>query len=316
MRRIAHLVFALIYVVVFAAITGPLLLIHGPFPELRRAAAESALTSMHRNVAALFVSPAELQRLVEEKYAFTSGGASQPWRFTNRHDRRVEQFAVNSPRFKGQVLLVHDPQAVSVGYSALLPTAGETVSSIVRRTHSIAAINAGGFGDNKGAGTGGLPEGVIIHDGRFVFSEKSANKGKVRIIGFSRRGALVVGTMSKADMMNLGIRDAVSFGPPLVLDGRPLITEGDGGWGIAPRTAIGQRKDGTVILLVIDGRQVTSIGATLRDVQNVMLSYGAYVAANLDGGSSATMNYQGRVINHPSDPMGERMVPSAFVVSQ
>jgi exopolysaccharide biosynthesis protein len=110
------------------------------------------------------------------------------------------------------------------------------------------------------------------------------------------------------------IRDAISFGPALIINGKPLIKKGDGGWGIAPRTAIGQRKDGTILLLVIDGRQKSSIGATLKDVQNVLLEYGAYNAANLDGGSSTTMYYNGNLINSPSDILGERAIPSAFII--
>ena len=96
--------------------------------------------------------------------------------------------------------------------------------------------------------------------------------------------------------------------------GKSTIKSGDGGWGIAPRTAIGQRKDGAILMLVIDGRQTRSVGATLKDVQNTMLQYGAVNATNLDGGSSASMYYEGEVINNPSDPLGERSVPSAIYV--
>ena len=79
-----------------------------------------------------------------------------------------------------------------------------------------------------------------------------------------------------------------------------MITEGDGGWGVGPRTAIGQKKDGTVLFLVIDGRQPGySIGATLRDVQDILFEKGCYIAANLDGGSSSTLYLNGKVVNKP-----------------
>lgn len=110
------------------------------------------------------------------------------------------------------------------------------------------------------------------------------------------------------------VAEGVTFGPPLIINGKKLITSGDGGWGVAPRTAIGQRKDGTVLLLVIDGRQAGSIGATLLDVQNILYEQGAYVAANLDGGSSTTMFYNGKVVNKPADMLGERLIPTAFIV--
>lgn len=306
--------FALVYSLTFAALSGFLLLRFGPYPDLRRAAAESILTSMHRGYAGLLVSPNELARLRNSLYPVLGIHATAPAMFARGADHRVQLFTVRSSRYRGYVLLVHDPRSVAVGYSQRLPRAGETTSSIARRLGAVAAINAGGFGDNAGAGTGGSPQGVIVHGGRFVFSELNARYRKIPIVGFNRDGALVVGEMTRADIMKLGIREAISFGPPLVVNGKPVITQGDGGWGIAPRTAIGQRRDGTVILLVVDGRQVDSIGATLRDVQDILLSYGAYVAANLDGGSSTTMYYHGRVINHPCDPMGERMVPTVFFV--
>ena len=94
-----------------------------------------------------------------------------------------------------------------------------------------------------------------------------------------------------------------------------VIKHGDGGWGISPRSAIGQRKDGTVLFLVVDGRQPGySIGATLADMQNIMYKQGAYIAANLDGGSSTTLYYNGKVVNKPADLLGERMIPTSFIV--
>ena len=109
--------------------------------------------------------------------------------------------------------------------------------------------------------------------------------------------------------------EGITFGPPLVVNGQKTITHGDGGWGIGPRTAIGQRRDGTVLFLVIDGRQVGySVGASLADVQNIMYEQGAYIAANLDGGSSSTLYLNGKVVNKPADLLGERMIPTAFIV--
>lgn len=108
--------------------------------------------------------------------------------------------------------------------------------------------------------------------------------------------------------------EAVSFDKTMIVNGKKTIKSGDGGGGIAPRTAIGQRKDGSILLLIIDGRQASSIGATYREVQDIMYEYGAYNAANLDGGSSSTMYYDGEVINNPCDALGERSIPTIFYV--
>ena len=131
----------------------------------------------------------------------------------------------------------------------------------------------------------------------------------------TKDGNLIVGNYSKAELKEKDVVEGISFGPALIVNGEKMITHGDGGWGVGPRTAIGQRKDGTVLFLVIDGRQPGySVGATLRDIQNIMYEEGAVIAANLDGGSSSTLYYNGKVINKPADLLGERMIPTAFVV--
>ena len=138
---------------------------------------------------------------------------------------------------------------------------------------------------------------------------------KVDFIGFTDKGQLIAGKYSKKKLAELGATEGLTFGPQLMSNGEKGIKHGDGGWGISPRSAIGQRKDGTVLFLVVDGRQPGySIGATLADMQNIMYKQGAYIAANLDGGSSTTLYYNGKVVNKPADLLGERMIPTSFIV--
>ncbi len=134
-------------------------------------------------------------------------------------------------------------------------------------------------------------------------------------VGLTDDGNLIAGNYSKGELISMDVKEGISFGPALIVNGERMITSGDGGWGVGPRTAIGQKKDGTVLFLVIDGRQPSySIGATLRDVQNILYEEGAYIAANLDGGSSSTLYMNGNVVNKPADLLGERMIPTAFIV--
>jgi len=209
---------------------------------------------------------------------------------------------------------VHDPTRIAVGYSSMFPDSGETTSQIAKNNGGVAAINAGGFLDSGWTGTGGIPMGFIIHDGEVIFDQYDNRDVKQETVAFTEEGMLIVGRHTINQLMEYGVKEGVSFGPPLIVNGKPTIKKGDGGWGIAPRTAIGQRKTGEVLLLVIDGRTLDSFGATLREIQDILLEYGAFNAANLDGGSSTTMYYNGKVINRPSDKLGERLVPSAFVV--
>ena len=101
--------------------------------------------------------------------------------------------------------------------------------------------------------------------------------------------------MNKATAESLGIRDGVCFqtGNVLITNDGSNVTlhRADGNTGTAQRTAIGQTADGTIILLVTDGRTSSSLGATHNDVIDIMVSYGAVTAGMLDGGSSAMMYY-------------------------
>ena len=192
---------------------------------------------------------------------------------------------------------------------------GDTTSNIAKANDAVAAINGGGFYDPQGTGTGRLPYGFILHNGKYLLGENVGPNEKVDFIGFTDKGQLIAGKYSKKKLAELGAKEGLTFGPPLIINGEKVIKHGDGGWGISPRSAIGQRKDGTVLFLVVDGRQPGySIGATLADMQNIMYKQGAYIAANLDGGSSTTLYYNGKVVNKPADLLGERMIPTSFIV--
>ena len=119
--------------------------------------------------------------------------------------------------------------------------------------------------------------------------------------------------MTGSQAIERGIRDAVTFGPALVVNGEPVGVSGSGS-GLNPRSAIGQRADGAVLMLVIDGRQVNSLGATLSDLIEIMLEYGAVNAANLDGGSSSLLYYEGEYLNRGVVLTGSRDIPTAFIV--
>jgi len=126
---------------------------------------------------------------------------------------------------------------------------------------------------------------------------------------------LVVGRMTGKEAIDRGIRDALSFGPILIVNGEPLEIRGAGS-GLNPRTAIGQTADGAVLLLTIDGRQPNSLGGTMSDVLELMIRYGAVNAANLDGGTSTTMVYEGKVVNTVSSLYGPRSIATAIIVKR
>ena len=180
---------------------------------------------------------------------------------------------------------------------------------MVRDYDAILGINASGFADFDGNGTGGTVYGFLKSQGE-KYQDAVGNGWK--IIGFDENDHLQVGAFS--DTSNL--RDAVEFHPALIINGENLVA-GTGLNEEQPRTAIGQAEDGTVIMLVVDGRQFHSFGISIERCGEIMESYGAYQASMLDGGSSSVMVYDGREITSPTtlskNPEG-RYLPDAFLV--
>ncbi|MCL6454692.1 MAG: phosphodiester glycosidase family protein [Alicyclobacillus sp.] len=215
--------------------------------------------------------------------------------------------------FTANVMLIRDPKRVEVAVTKYNGNVGQTVSDMVKEYHAIAGVNGGAFRDTGWQGTGGLPQGITISNGQVITGQPSGNEP---VIALTKKGALIVGPYSLTQLEQMGVDQAVTFGPVLVQDGKDMI-QGDGGWGYAPRTAIGQTADGTIILAVTDGRYIhgpNNMGASLQDMAQLMLHYGAVVAANLDGGSSTTMVYKGKLVNQPSDVLGEREVATSVIV--
>ena len=110
-----------------------------------------------------------------------------------------------------------------------------------------------------------LCDATIINK-KLLYGNKSA---KYSLIGLSSDKKLVLGKYTYKQAMNVGIESAVEFGPFLIVNGKNQITNSSSG-GIHPRMAIGQKKDGTFIFVVVDGRQPGySIGTNLLELQNI-----------------------------------------------
>ncbi len=117
------------------------------------------------------------------------------------------------------------------------------------------------------------------------------------------------------------VTDAVSAGPTLVKNGRPIFNAGEALTnaqlhGRNPRTAIGQRADGAIVMVAVDGRRRGwSIGITNWELALTLVRYGCVTGFALDSGGSTTVAFEGRVLNRPSDPGGERPVGEALVIA-
>lgn len=315
MKKILVLVtqFLLVNILLFA-LTSPWLVLHGPFPNLRNTVVGAVSTSMHSYWLGYFMSEEEVNKLVTDaQTTSTATGEEVISQFQNSHSEDIKLTTVSSARFAGYLMEIKDPTRVKVGVAGTLGQKGQTTSEIAKQNGAIAAVNGGGFDDPNGTGNGREPFGVVINNGFFINGGNFT--APVPLIGLNYKGVLVSGMYTSKQISAMQITEGISFYPTLILNGKKQITSGDGGWGIGPRTAIGQKADGTILLLVIDGRQPQhSLGATMVDVQNILYDNGAVTAANLDGGSSTTMYFQGKVINKPCDLLGERSIPTAILV--
>ena len=216
---------------------------------------------------------------------------------------------IEGPDYEGRLAIIKNAAQMGLELAPEIGNVGAIIGKIAEQSGAVLAVNASGFYDPEGQGNGGIAHGLVIKDGK-TYSDFAGGNNKT--IGFDYDDNLQIGIYRDGQKL----RDAVEFKPALVYDGRKIV-EGSAGWGVAPRTAIGQTKNGQVLLLVVDGRQVGySIGCTMGDLADVMLRYEAYQACNLDGGSSSIMYYNGRKITRPSAANKEngRRLPNAFVV--
>ena len=248
----------------------------------------------------------------------------------------IEVIEIPGLTYKATLMIVKDPSRVSLATiqkaDGSWPEKGITLSEIAERFGALAAINGGIYSSTNN--TGGYPYGVVVSNGKIVRNKPKEWKGLV-LIGLTEKNILQIidiSDMKPSDVEKMveeqGIRDAVSFQEEndssdnnhfvqLVINGVPRDFSGSGS-GLNPRTAIGQRADGSLLLLVTDGRGSNGhAGASAADLIEIMTNYGAVNAANLDGGSSTCMYYDGKYLQNSVTfyyQQSSWRLPFAFIV--
>ena len=207
---------------------------------------------------------------------------------------RIEHFSGRT--YDAHIMIIRDPSQVYMATSTenfSYNTPGTRITEEIENEGAIAAINAGAFFDDGTASpkVGSVPLGLVYAGGKCVWTQGTPNERG--FAGLNKDNILVVAqdlTQAQADAQ--GIRDGCGFGPVLIMNGEISQEAYSSNSGLNPRTVIGQRKDGAIIFLCVDGRQAGSLGATYADLIDIMLEYGAYNACNMDGGSSSVMLYR------------------------
>ena len=233
----------------------------------------------------------------------------------NNDDYKIIE--ISGKTYDGYLVAVYDPSRIHTVCTENLGKSGQYLTTMAKNNDALIAINGGGFNDPNFNSTGGDPLGITVCNGKYL--TQAQYNGSGGIIGFNEDDVLVLTKCTMAEAQKSGIRDAVTFGPFLIVNGTPAKIVGNGGWGVAPRTAIGQRKDGIVLFLIIDGRKGTKQGASIKDLQDIMIDYGAYNASNLDGGTSSVLVVNDQIVNDPIDSTGAhktRPISTGFILSK
>lgn len=327
----------IIITIIIVIISIPLFLLYGPYNGFRNWLVTTAMTTMnHQYLATTFYSDETINKILEENkiieptsttdLSLINNNKIKTTIYKNEYEKEIlehddnaiyKMVEIKEKNFSGYLTAIYDPSKIKLVTTKNLGTSGEYLIDMAKRENAVVAINGGGFVDDTTLNSGGVPDGILIKDGKILNSKHYSKSGGV--IGFTKDNKLYLGKVSAQEAINAGVRDAVEFGPFLIINGEASKVVGNGGYGLHPRTVIGQRKDGIVLFLIIDGRSATSIGADMDDLIEIMERYGAYNAANLDGGNSSALIINNKLINHPinwSNQEATRPIADGFIVTK
>ena len=335
-----HKVRNIIISIIILGICGGVFLLYGPWHGFRDFWITTAMTTMnHQYLATWLYSEDTINEVLEKNKIIESSetintdlieiydNETVHTAYKDEYDKQVldhepgaiyKYFKVEGYNFDAYMAVIYDASKIKVVHTKYMGTKGQYLVDMAKENDALVAINGGGFVDINGESNGGQPRGIIIEDGKIVQSSRNRDKAG-GVIGFTNDNKLFLQDTSAEEALKAGVRDAVEFGPFLIINGTPSFIKGNGGYGVHPRTAIGQRKDGIVLMLVVDGRRIDSMGANMRELTEIMTKYGAYNAANLDGGNSSVLVINNEIKNRPIDWFDveqTRPIATAFIVTK
>lgn len=347
-KTVSAILLSAVALIILGALAFYIFIVSGLFPSLQSAWICSAMTTLsHQYLATWFFSDEKIEEVLDANMVDDSGYSSNIDDITtgNKTENKPDSSEVpeipvpekdpyieegyteleeglylkeaSGDNWKGWLMLVSDPKRVKLEDTRRQFICGQKVMTMIENAGAVAGINGGGFTDGPNYDSnGGTPSGLVIENGVLVnpTSQSAIQNNVYSMVGINSDGVLVLRHCTAAWAMENNIVSAVSFNPFIIVNGEGVIKNGTGGWGIAPRTAIGQRKTGEIIFMVVDGRQIGhSIGVDLLPLQETLLAEKCYNAAMMDGGSSTVMIYNEEFVNKPS--LGfERYINNCWVV--
>lgn len=311
---------------------------YGPFSYVRDLVVTTSMTTMtHKYIARTFYTEEMIDKILSNNYVkenyedtntsdITIGTGKEADSYDSIYDEQIlkrdpdhkdyKVIPISGTGYKGYIGVVYDPARVTLGMTPNLGNRGAFLRDIVTDNQAILGMNASGFLDPNEYGNGGAPTGIIIKDSKLIWTDRSTGTAG-GIAGFNKNNILVLTKSTPEEAIQNGMRDAVEFGPFLMVNGKAADIRGNGGWGVAPRSVLAQRKDGIVLFIVIDGRQPGySLGASMEEMIEILTRYKAHNAVNLDGGASSSLVENGNTVSKPCgySTNGERLVPNGWIM--
>ncbi len=336
---VAH-VFTVLFSLGTIGIITVLFLLYGPLTGFREWLVTTAMTTMtHQYFATWFYDDETIAYILDKNKVVETGiatdadainiaaGKKKVTEYENEYERAILERDDNNNDYKiieiegktydGYLVAVYDPARIQAVVTDNLGVSGQYLTKMAKNHDALLAINGGGFDDPNFSSTGGSPLGITVCNGKYITQKSYGGAGGV--IGFTEDDKLYLGKCSLSEAKKQGLRDAVTFGPFLIVNGEASKVKGNGGWGKAPRTVIAQRKDGIVLFLILNGRKGTKVGADMGDLIEILENYGAYNAANLDGGTSSVLVVGDTIVNDPIDSTGAhktRPISTGFILTK
>lgn len=326
----------ILFIILDILAIGGFIMMYGPWDAIRSFYVNTAMkTKDHKYFANIFYSQKTIDKIVSSNYFVEITekpvlddiiiNTSPKSHYDNKYDEEVltrspgnEDYKIINIKVgisKGYLIAIYKPTKVSLirAKNFNVGRYGEQVTTMCNRYNASVCINGGGFKDDTGRGSD-IPLGYVIDEGKIVWPSNGWDTRTGNLIGFNDEGKLLLLANSTGTAaLEAGMTNGLEFGPFLIVNGKPLEIVGDP-WGKSPRVAIGQRKDGVILFLVIDGENYID-GASLQDTVDVLMKYGAYNAANLDGGHSSSLSINGKLYNNPpavAKRQGGRYVVTGF----
>lgn len=310
----------IVFIILDLLVASCFFVMYGPWDHFRNLFVTTAMkTRSHQYFAKIFFSDEDIEKIMSNNYLVSIDedtkdddiniDTSEKTNYKNEYEKELltrepgndlyKVLDVKVGNAKGYLVAIYKPEKVRLLRTKAFNagTFGERVIDMCKRYGGKVCINGGGFANGLDNGSD-IPLGYVIDNGKVMWpGSDSTSKGN--IIGMTKDGKLkLLNNVTGQEAVDANIEYGLEFGPFLIVNGKSVEIVGLP-FGVANKCIIAQRKDGVMMFLVTEGESYID-GASLKDVVETLEKYGAYNAANLDGGQSTSLVINNKLVNTPN----------------